>query len=59
MKFKKYIEKFNPNKIKFRRENIKEIAEIIDIYPRKTFDNTFDIPDIIPNELLRHFIRGF
>ena len=36
-----------------------ETLENYNIHPRKTFDNTFDIPDIIPDNLIRHFIRGF
>ena len=36
-----------------------ETLENYNIHPRKTFDNTFDIPNIIPNNLIRHFIRGY
>lgn len=46
--------------IRWTSKHMFEILESYNIHPRKTYDNNFDIPDnLIPDHLLRHFIRGF
>ena len=47
--------------LQWTSKHMKDIlTEKYKIMPRKTYDDTFEIPEnVIPNELFRHFVRGF
>ena len=48
------------NIFRWNSKHMFETLESYNIHPRKTYDSNFKLPDnIIPNELMRHFVRGF
>lgn len=54
----KYYRK-SQSTLRWTSKHMFETLENYNIHPKKTFDNDFDIPEIIPDNLIRHFIRGF
>lgn len=55
------IKRKNQSTIRWSSKHMKNIFQnVYKIRPNKTYDNTFKFPfETIPNDLIRHFIRGF
>ena len=45
--------------IRWTSKHMFETLESYNIHPRKTYDNNFYLPKILPQNLIRHFIRGY
>jgi len=44
--------------LRWNSKHMFETLESYNIHPRKTYDNNFFLPEVVPNNLIRHFIRG-
>lgn len=45
--------------LRWNSKHMFDTLESYNIHQRKTYDSNFVLPDIIPKDLMRHFIRGF
>ena len=45
--------------LRWNSKHMFDTLESYNIHQRKTYDSNFILPDIIPENLMRHFIRGF